>query len=65
MRHEAIERVVDVAYLAKESKGREKFLDVGMKRKNVGSRESFNASLAKGLDIYKKIVERKWNKQIW
>ena len=64
MRREANEQVVDVAYLAKESKGKgktprcdhcKKKLD--MKRNIIGTRESLNASSAKDLGIYKKIVE--------
>ena len=58
MMREATERVVDVAYLAKESKGKkERFLSViivknlNMKRKIVGTRENFNASSAKDLSI--------------
>ena len=71
MRREANEQVVDVAYLAKESKGKERLLGViiakklDMKRKIVGTRESLNGSSAKDLGIYKKIIEQKWNKQMW
>ena len=36
-----------------------------MRRKIVGTRESLNASSEKDLSIYKKIVEQKWNKQMW
>ena len=72
MRWEANDQVLDVAYLAKESKGKRKTLrcdhckkKLDMKRKIVGTRESLNASSAKDLGIYKKIVDQKWNKQMW
>ena len=71
MRHETTERVVDVSYLAKESKGRGKIHRViiikkpGHEEKNYWHKESLNALSAKDLGIYKKIVEQKWNKQMW
>ena len=39
--------------------------NLDMKRKNVGTRESLNASSTEDLSIYKKIVEQKWNNQTW
>ena len=64
MRQEAIEWVVDVTYLTKQSMGKGKFLvviiakNLDMKRKNVGTRECLNSSSAKDLGIYKKIEKK-------
>ena len=64
MRQEETEWVVDVVYLAKEPKEKEKkFFSViiaknlYVKRKNAGTRESLNASNVEDLGIYKNIVE--------